>query len=96
MQTKPYMTTENRIAALLGADLGTLEKVDRLLSGAEIEPNLHRPLTVAQAARMLGKSRTTLHRWIKQGTIRAVRPEGGNQLIPFFEIERLAGKGGAA
>lgn len=93
MHTRSFKTTEDRLTALLGADPQTLDKVDRILSGGLAgEMNIPRPVCIAEAARLLGKSRATVHRWVKTGTIRAVRPAGGcNQLIPFFEIERLAG-----
>jgi excisionase family DNA binding protein len=86
-------TTEQRLAAILQADKETLSRIDAVLfqKSPITEVKINRPLTIAESARMLGKSRGTLHRWLNSGAVKCVQVTGGNRLIPFSEIERIAG-----
>jgi len=45
-------------------------------------------LTVPQAAKLLGKPKMTLYRWVKNGKVIAVR-FGGILFVPMSEIDRL-------
>jgi len=48
-----------------------------------------RLLRPKEACQRLGISYGTLHKWIKEGKIRAVRSESGYHLIPEEEVERV-------
>jgi excisionase family DNA binding protein len=56
--------------------------------GSEIEPMA---LSVAEAARVLRVSRTTLYRLAWRGMIRFVKL-GGRTLVPMSEVRRLMGE----
>jgi len=48
-----------------------------------------RLLRPKEACQRLGISYGTLHKWIKEGKIKAVRSESGYHLIPEEEVERI-------
>lgn len=56
--------------------------------GVEIEPLA---LSVAEAARVLRVSRTTIYRMAWRGMIRLVKL-GGRTLVPMSEVRRLLGE----
>ena len=45
-------------------------------------------MTVPQAAKLLGRPRMTLYRWIKNGKVIAIKL-GGVLFVPTSEVERL-------
>jgi excisionase family DNA binding protein len=55
-------------------------------------PRLLKPI---EAANILRRTPRTIRRWISLGLLQAVRPAGGNPLIPRSEIERLLTEGAA-
>lgn len=90
------MTTEQRLSAILAANPGVLRRVDRILSG-EIEgatdPGDRRLLSIAQAARALNVSRTTVWRLLRDGRLPFVELRPGSRRIPSEAITALV-KGG--
>lgn len=48
--------------------------------------------SISKAAKLVGKSRTTLHRHIKKGTLSAVTDFDGNPAIDLTELIRVYGK----
>jgi len=46
------------------------------------------PLSIRDAAKLIGKSKSTLRRWIKDGKVSAVETDDGLQVDPA-ELERL-------
>ena len=46
-------------------------------------------LTVRAAARQLGVAYSTLKRWVRAGTVRTTRTEGGHHRVSQAEIDRL-------
>ncbi|CAN5267503.1 TOBE domain-containing protein [soil metagenome] len=53
-------------------------------------------LRVGQAAAVLGVSVDTIRRWDEDGTIRVVRSEGGQRLVPVAEVNRIIAERGSA
>lgn len=50
-------------------------------------------LKVAEVAERLNVARSTVHRWIKDGKLKAVSPEGVKLIrIPESELEKFLGK----
>ena len=57
----------------------------------EVVINTDDLLPVAQVAKLLGRPRITIYRWIEGNKLHAVR-FGGILFIPRSEVERLAGE----
>ncbi len=87
------ITAEKRMQALLACNPEKLPLIDSLLFGSPQEPDAPPcpPVTISRAAALLGKSRSTLHRWINNKTIAVVEIPGGHPLVPWTEIKRLTG-----
>ncbi|MGI6391974.1 MAG: helix-turn-helix transcriptional regulator [Kiritimatiellia bacterium] len=96
MQT---LTTEQRMTLLLAATPDTLRRVDRVLTGepteGATEPTDRRLLTIAQTARALNVSRTTVWRLLRDGRLPFIELRKGSRRIPSEAITALV-KGGAA
>lgn len=92
------LTTEKRMTLLLAATPDTLRRVDRILSG-EIEgatdPGDRRLLTIAQAARALNVSRTTIWRLLRDGRLPTVELRPGSRRIPSAAVTEFAKRGAA-
>ncbi|MBK1883639.1 helix-turn-helix domain-containing protein [Luteolibacter pohnpeiensis] len=65
-----------------------LERLAEIISN-RLNPDSKQPLTVAQAAKALGTSRSTIEKRVHAGVIRCVPEMGRRILIPKVEIERL-------
>lgn len=90
------MTTEQRLSAILAANPGVLRRVDSILSG-EIEgatdPD-RKLLSIAQAARALNLSRTSVWRMLRDGRLPFIelRP-GGSRRVPSAAVTAFAQRG---
>jgi excisionase family DNA binding protein len=88
------MSTDERMLKLLQADPGTLAKVDAVLNGtaaaAPTDPGDRRLLTQTQAAAILGVSRMTTFRMIRDGRLPCVELRAGRVRIPSAAITKLA------
>jgi excisionase family DNA binding protein len=97
MQT---LTTEKRLSAILAANPDTLRRVDRILSGEPIEgatePTDRRLLSIAQAARALNVSRTTVWRLLRDGGLPCVEIRPGSRRVPSAAVTAFARKGHCA
>jgi excisionase family DNA binding protein len=90
------MTTEQRLSAILAANPGVLRRVDAILSGeieTPTEPTDRRLLTIAQAARELNLSRTSIWRMLRDGRLPFIELRKGSRRIPSEAITALV-KGG--
>ena len=91
------MSTDERMMKLLQADPGTLAKVDAVLNGTATDkptdPGDRRLLTQTQAAEILGCSRMTVFRMIKDGRLDAVELRAGRLRIPSAALTALVGEG---
>ena len=45
--------------------------------------------TIAEVAAMTGRNRTTIHRWLERGVLRAIQIPGGKRLVQAASLERL-------
>jgi excisionase family DNA binding protein len=45
--------------------------------------------TITEVAEMTGRNRTTIHRWLERGVLRAIQIPGGNRLVQAASLERL-------
>jgi excisionase family DNA binding protein len=92
------MTTEQRLSAILAANPGVLRRVDAILSG-EIEgatdPGDRRLLSIAQAARALNVSRTTIWRLLRDGRLPTVELRPGSRRIPSAAVTEFSKRGAA-
>jgi excisionase family DNA binding protein len=92
------MTTEQRMTLLLAATPDTLRRVDRILSG-EIEgatdPGDRRLLSIAQTARALNLSRTTIWRLLRDGRLPFIELRKGSRRIPSEAVTAFAKRGAA-
>ena len=92
------MTTEQRLSAILAANPGVLRRVDAILSG-EIEgatdPGDRRLLSIAQTARALNISRTTVWRLLRDGRLPTVELRPGSRRIPSAAVTEFAKRGAA-
>jgi excisionase family DNA binding protein len=88
------MSTDERMMKLLTADPATLAKVDAVLNGTASEkpadPGDRRLLTQTQAAEILGCSRMTIFRMVKDGRLDAVELRAGRLRIPSAALTELA------
>ena len=94
------MTTEQRLSAILAANPGVLRRVDRVLTGepteGATEPGDRRLLSIAQAARALNVSRTTVWRLLRDGRIPVVELRPGSRRVPSQAVTEFAQKGRCA
>ena len=97
MQT---LTTEKRMTLLLAATPDTLRRVDRILSGEPTEgatdPGDRRLLSIAQTARALNVSRTTVWRMLRDGGLPFVEIRPGSRRVPSQAVTEFAQKGRCA
>jgi excisionase family DNA binding protein len=88
------MSTDERFKKLLAADAGTLAKIDAVLDGKAVEkptdPGDRRLLTQTEAAEILGCSRMTVFRMVKDGRLDAVELRAGRLRIPSAALTKLA------
>ena len=45
--------------------------------------------TITEVAAMTGRNRTTIHRWLERGVLRAIQVPGGKRLVQAASLERL-------
>jgi excisionase family DNA binding protein len=45
--------------------------------------------TITEVAEMTGRSRTTIHRWLGRGVLRAIQIPGGKRMVQAASLERL-------
>lgn len=45
--------------------------------------------TITEVAEMTGRNRTTIHRWLERGVLRAIQIPGGKRLVQAASLERL-------
>ena len=90
------MTTEQRLSAILAANPGVLRRIDSILSG-EIEgagdPGDRRLLSIAQTARALNLSRTSIWRMLRDGALPCVEIRPGSRRIPSAAVTEFARRG---
>ena len=93
------MTTEQRLSAILAANPGVLRRVDAILSGEPIEgatdPGDRRLLSIAQTARALNISRTTVWRLLRDGRLPTVELRPGSRRIPSAAVTEFSKRGAA-
>jgi excisionase family DNA binding protein len=51
--------------------------------------------TISEVAEMTGRNRTTIHRWLERGVLRAIQVPGGKRLVQAASLDKLI-KGGSA
>jgi excisionase family DNA binding protein len=51
--------------------------------------------TITEVAAMTGRNRTTIHRWLERGVLRAIQIPGGKRLVQAASLDKLV-KGGPA
>ena len=94
------MTTEQRLSAILAATPDVLRRVDRVLTGEPTEgataPGDRRLLSIAQAARALNLSRTSIWRMLRDGALPCVEIRPGSRRIPSAAVTEFAQKGRCA
>ena len=91
------MNTEQRLSAILAANPDTLRRVDRILTGEPTEgatdPGDRRLLSIAQAARALNVSRTTVWRLLRDGRLPVVELRPGSRRVPSQAVTTFAQRG---
>ena len=45
--------------------------------------------TISEVAAMTGRNRTTIHRWLERGVLRAIQVPGGKRMVQAASLERL-------
>ena len=45
--------------------------------------------TITEVAAMTGRNRTTIHRWLERGVLRAIQVPGGKRMVQAASLERL-------
>lgn len=45
--------------------------------------------TITEVAEMTGRNRTTIHRWLERGVLRAIQIPGGKRMVQAASLERL-------
>ena len=45
--------------------------------------------TISEVAAMTGRNRTTIHRWLERGVLRAIQVPGGKRLVQAASLDRL-------
>src|SRR5579885_3328766 len=66
----------------------------RQMSIGDRQIPLDRRITLAEAARLSGKSERTLRRWYHQGKLQAMQEGGINSLL-YFDIQQIAALAGS-
>ena len=93
------MTTEKRLSAILAATPDVLRRVDRVLTGEPAEgatdPGDRRLLSIAQTARALNLSRTSIWRMLRDGRLPCVELRPGSRRVPSQAVTEFV-KGGCA
>ena len=91
------MSPDQRMMKILIADPATLARVDELLDGKTVDkptaPGDRRLLTFTDAAEILGCSRMTIFRMVKDGRLPAVEIRQGRLRIPSAALTALVGEG---
>ena len=89
------MNVEKRIHALITADPSTLSQIDRILSGdAQTEaPRDRRLLTMTEAAEVLGLSRQTIWRMIKEDRLPVIEVRRGRYRVPSAALTSMLQEG---
>ena len=94
------MTTEKRMTLLLAATPAVLKRIDRILAGEPTEgttdPGDRRLLSIAQAARALNVSRTTVWRLLRAGRLPTVELRPGSRRVPSAAVTAFSQKGRCA
>lgn len=94
------MTKEALIGKLLVATPAELKRVAQVFTGeptdGATDPGDRRLLSIAQAARALNVSRTTVWRLLRDGRIPVVELRPGSRRIPSAAISALVQEGGKA
>lgn len=94
------MNKEELIGKLLAATPAELKRVAAVFTGEAptepTDPTDRRLLTIAQAARALNVSRTTVWRLLRDGRIPVVELRPGSRRIPSAALTALAQKGRCA
>ena len=97
MQT---LTTETRMTLLLAATPDVLKRIDRVLTGepgeGAAEPTDRRLLSIAQTARALNVSRTTIWRLLRDGGLPYVEIRPGSRRVPSQAVTEFVQKGRCA
>jgi len=82
---------------LLAASPDTLRRVDRVLTGEPTEtktdPGDRRLLSIAQAARALNLSRTSVWRMLRDGRLPFIELRPGSRRIPSAAVTEFARRG---
>jgi len=90
------MTTERRLSAILGGNPDTVRRIDSILSG-EIEgataPGDRRFLSIAQTARALNLSRTSIWRMLRDGRLPFVELRPGSRRVPSQAVTEFSQRG---
>ena len=45
--------------------------------------------TISEVAKMTGRNRTTIHRWLERGVLRAIQIPGGKRLVQAASLDKL-------
>lgn len=45
--------------------------------------------TISEVAAMTGRDRTTIHRWLARGALRAIQVPGGKRMVQAASLDRL-------
>jgi excisionase family DNA binding protein len=45
--------------------------------------------TINEVAAMTGRDRTTIHRWLARGVLRAIKVPGGKRMVQAESLDRL-------
>ena len=91
-------TTRDAVGRLLSSGRQAVERVNRLLAGESVATHSNLPLvlTVNQAARLIGASRTLVWRMEKAGRLRTVELSPRTKRFRSADVVALANAGEAA
>jgi len=91
------MSTEQLMRRLLTATPSELKKIEAVFTGeGATEPTDRRLLSIAQAARALNLSRTTVWRMLRDGGLPFVEIRPGSRRVPSQAVTEFAQKGRCA
>jgi len=45
--------------------------------------------TITEVAEMTGRNRTTIHRWLERGVLRAIQVPGGKRMVQAASLDKL-------
>ena len=45
--------------------------------------------TIAEVAAMTGRDKSTIHRWLERGVLRAIQVPGGRRMVQAASLDRL-------